>query len=96
MFQLSMVEVKLSAAEEERDTYKQDLSDTQLSKDQVVKKAWETRDAAVKRKNASEVELAKERISVMQVNKPTAFQLAKGTTCHAARGSRICGEAPPG
>jgi len=34
----------------------------------LIKKAWETRDAAVKRKNNTEIELAKTRIYVMQVN----------------------------
>ena len=58
----------MSATEEERDTLKQDLEGSDLGKDEVIKKAWETRDTAVKRKNASEVELARERIAVMQVN----------------------------
>ena len=57
----------MKSAEEERDTIKQDLEGSNLGKDEVIKKAWETRDTAVKRKNASEVELAKERIAVMQV-----------------------------
>ena len=34
----------------------------------LIKKAWETRDAAVKRKNNTEIELAKTRIDVMQVS----------------------------
>ena len=57
----------MRSAEEERDTVKQDLEGSNLGKDEVIKKAWETRDTAVKRKNASEVELARERIAVMQV-----------------------------
>ena len=57
----------MKSAEEERDTITQDLEGSNLGKDEVIKKAWETRDTAVKRKNASEVELAKERIAVMQV-----------------------------
>lgn len=69
---LSMTEVQLKNACEERDNFKRDLenvtSDGGLSKDQLIRKAWEVRDAAVKRKNAAEVELAKERIGVMQVN----------------------------
>merc|ERR1719251_680464 len=36
--------------------------------DVLIKKAWETRDAAVKRKNNTEIELAKTRIDVMQIN----------------------------
>ena len=65
--QLSITEVRLKSAEEERDTLKQDLERSNLGKDEVIKKAWETRDSAVKRRNASEVELARERIAVMQV-----------------------------
>ena len=80
-----MVEVKLSATEEERDTFKADLAESGLSKDQIVKKAWETRDAAVKRKNAAEVELAKERISVMQVGKENNKNFEK----HAQKGFAV-------
>ena len=47
---------------------KEDLEGSDRGKDEVIRKAWDTRDAAVKRKNASEVELARERIAVMQVN----------------------------
>ena len=66
--QLSINEVRLKAVEEERDTIKEDLEGSDRGKDEVIRKAWETRDAAVKRKNAAEVELARERIAVMQVN----------------------------
>ena len=66
-FQLSLVEVRLRGAEEERDTLRADLADSSAGQDVIVRKAWETRDKAVKRKNAAEVELAKERIGVMQV-----------------------------
>ena len=66
--QLSMLEAGLSGAEEERDNLRKDLDESNLGKDKLIKKAWETRDAAVKRKNAAEVELARERIAVMQVS----------------------------
>ena len=68
MFQLSVREAELTATEEERDTARKDVNDTNLAKDEVVKKAWEVRDAAVSRKNTVEVELAKTRIDVMQAN----------------------------
>ena len=61
------MEVRLRGAEEERDTLRSDLADSTAGQDVIVRKAWETRDKAVKRKNAAEVELAKERIGVMQV-----------------------------
>ena len=63
-----MTEVQLKAAEEERDTLKDDVANSEAGKDVLIKKAWETRDAAVKRKNNTEIELAKTRIDVMQIN----------------------------
>lgn len=63
-----MTEVQLKAAEEERDTLKEDVANSEAGKDVLIKKAWETRDAAVKRKNNTEIELAKTRIDVMQIN----------------------------
>ena len=63
-----MCEVELSAATEERDTFKADAENTSMGKDELIKKAWEVRDAAVKRKNATQIELARSRIDVMQVN----------------------------
>ena len=39
-----------------------------MSKEELVRKAWDVRDTAVKRKNAAEIELAKERIAGMQIN----------------------------
>lgn len=66
--QLSVCEVQLAAAVEERDTYKSDLDNTDAAKDELIKKAWEVRDAAVKRKNNTQIELARSRIDVMQVN----------------------------
>lgn len=63
------MEVTLRGVEEERDNLRSDLANSNLSKDLVIKKAWETRDTAVKRKNAAEVDLAKQRIAIMQVSK---------------------------
>ena len=62
MFQLSVTEVKFSAIEEERDILKSDQENSNAAKDELIKKAWETRDAAVKRKNNTEIELARTRI----------------------------------
>merc|ERR1719225_893721 len=65
---LTVTEVQLKAAEEERDTLKDDIANSDAGKDVLNKKAWDTRDAAVKRKNNTEIELAKTRIDVMQIN----------------------------
>ncbi len=66
-FQLSVTEVQLSAASEERDTLRDDLSNSGAGRDALIRKAWDVRDAAVKRKNSTQIELAKSRIDVMQV-----------------------------
>ena len=65
---LSVTELQVAAAEEERDTLKDDLANTDAGKDELIKKAWDVRDAAVKRKNATQIELARSRIDVMQIN----------------------------
>merc|ERR1719282_2155755 len=65
---LTVTEVQLKAAEEERDTLKSEIENCEAGKDVLIKKAWETRDAAVRRKNNTEIELAKTRIDVMQIN----------------------------
>ena len=62
-----MTEVQLSAASEERDTLRDDLSNSGAGRDALIRKAWDVRDAAVKRKNSTQIELAKSRIDVMQV-----------------------------
>lgn len=56
--------------EKERDMFKEDLNDTTSGggKEELIKKAWSVRDEAVKKKNDAQVELARERIGVMQVN----------------------------
>ena len=68
IFQYSVAEVKLKALEEERDILKDDIENSGAAKDELIKKAWDTRDAAVKRKNNTEIELARTRIDLMQVN----------------------------
>merc|ERR1719180_55198 len=68
MSKLSVTELQLKAAEEDRDTLRSDLDNSEAGRDVLIKKAWETRDAAVKRKNNTEIELARTRIDVMQVN----------------------------
>jgi len=66
--QLSVLKVELSAAEEQCKTLKEDIENSGISKDELVRIAWEARDAAVNRKNTAEIELAKERVASMQVN----------------------------
>ncbi|XP_071748640.1 BICD family-like cargo adapter 1 isoform X2 [Lepeophtheirus salmonis] len=66
--QLTLAELKLLSAEEETTNLKNDMSSVHLSKDQLIKQAWEVRDDAVKKKNEAEVSLAKERINLMQIN----------------------------
>ncbi|XP_037090336.1 bicaudal D-related protein homolog isoform X2 [Pollicipes pollicipes] len=68
MHQLTMKEKQYEALKEERDILKEDLNSTHMSKEELIKKAWEVRDKAVQRKNATEIELARARIDVMQIN----------------------------
>merc|ERR1712110_744783 len=68
MSKLSVTELQLKAAEEDRDALRSDLENSEAGRDVLIKKAWETRDAAVKRKNNTEIELARTRIDLMQVN----------------------------
>ncbi|KFM81670.1 Bicaudal D-related protein-like protein, partial [Stegodyphus mimosarum] len=65
---LTLQETELTALRESRDQLKDDVENSSLAKDQVVKKAWEVRDQAVARKNAVEIELARTRIDVMHIN----------------------------
>lgn len=65
---LTLQETELTALRESRDQLKNDMDNSSLAKDQVVKKAWEVRDQAVARKNAVEIELARTRIDVMHIN----------------------------
>ncbi|KAF2366692.1 hypothetical protein FHG87_002558 [Trinorchestia longiramus] len=61
-------EAEHAALAEERDNLRRDLDNTHLAKDEIVKKAWDSRDQAVGRKNKCEIELAKTRIDLMSVN----------------------------
>ncbi|KAL1124481.1 hypothetical protein AAG570_001107, partial [Ranatra chinensis] len=63
---LSVREAELEGALEERDRARKDLDE--CSSEEMVKKAWQVRDGAVARKNATQVELARTRIEVMQAN----------------------------
>lgn len=60
--------MELEATREERDTARRDVRDTHLAKDEIIRRAWEVRDQAVARKNAAEIELARTRIDVLQIN----------------------------
>lgn len=64
-----MCETELAGAREERDRARSDMQDLDsLAKDEMIRKAWEVRDGAVARKNATQVELARTRIDVLQAN----------------------------
>ena len=63
-----LLEARLEAAEEERLILKKDVEESSLSRENLIKSAWSSRDAAVERKNLAEVELARARIESMQVS----------------------------
>lgn len=66
--QVSVCDVELRAALEERDRARQDVSTSSLAQDDAVVKARDVRDQAVARRNKAEVELAKTRVDLMQAN----------------------------
>ncbi|CAG0897556.1 unnamed protein product [Darwinula stevensoni] len=66
--QLEICRVKEEGLQEQIQVLQSDLEDTHLSKDQLIRKAWDVRDQAVARKNKAEIELAKARIESLQVN----------------------------
>ena len=57
----------LAAAVEERDMYAEDILASAAASHAVIHSAQHKRDQAVEAKNAAEVELAKNRIELMQV-----------------------------
>ncbi|BES88885.1 Coiled-coil domain-containing protein [Nesidiocoris tenuis] len=64
---LSVRETELECVKEERDQAKIDLKEGG-TQEELIRRAWEVRDSAVARKNATQVELARTRIDVMQAN----------------------------
>lgn len=66
--QLALRDTELRALHEERDRLRDDVGSSRMAKDEIVKRAWDTRDQAVARKNNTEIELAKTRIELMHIN----------------------------
>ncbi|XP_050353501.1 bicaudal D-related protein homolog [Nymphalis io] len=65
---LSVAEVELRAAAEERDKLLNDANYNSLQNDEAVTKARQERDEAIERKKTVEVALAKTRVELMQAN----------------------------
>lgn len=65
---LSVCEAELRGAREERDRARGDIENSELTKDDVLAQAYQSRDQAIARKNRVEVELARTRIDVLQAN----------------------------
>ncbi|EEC07504.1 coiled-coil domain-containing protein 64A, putative, partial [Ixodes scapularis] len=66
--QLSLHDTELQATHEECDLLRNDVGSSRMAKDEIVKRAWDTRDRAVSRKNGTEIELAKTRIELMYID----------------------------
>ncbi|KAM7283934.1 putative coiled-coil domain-containing protein 64A [Ixodes scapularis] len=66
--QLSLHDTELQATHEECDLLRNDVGSSRMAKDEIVKRAWDTRDRAVSRKNSTEIELAKTRIELMYID----------------------------
>ncbi|XP_063628654.1 bicaudal D-related protein homolog [Cydia splendana] len=65
---LSVAEVELRAAAEERDKLLNDANYSSLQNDEAVTQARRERDEAIERKKTAEVSLAKTRVELMQAN----------------------------
>ncbi|XP_053697946.1 bicaudal D-related protein homolog isoform X1 [Sabethes cyaneus] len=65
---LSVQEVELQSAIDERNQARDDASHSSLAQDETVVQARKDRDAAVERRTKAEVELAKNRVELMQAN----------------------------
>lgn len=65
---LSVCEAELRGVKEERDRARGDIEHSDLTKDEIVAKAYKVRDQAVARQNRVEVELARTRIDILQAD----------------------------
>ncbi|XP_012218950.1 bicaudal D-related protein homolog [Linepithema humile] len=65
---LSVSEAELRGVREERDRARCDIEHSELTKDEIVAKAYKVRDQAVARQNRVEVELARTRIDILQAD----------------------------
>ncbi|RLU15915.1 hypothetical protein DMN91_011672 [Ooceraea biroi] len=65
---LSVCEAELRGVKEERDRARCDIEHSELTKDEIVAKAYKVRDQAVARQNRVEVELARTRIDILQAD----------------------------
>lgn len=66
--QLSVMEVELRSALEDRNRAQADASENSLAHDDVVAQARIDRDSAIQRRTKAEIELAKTRVELMQAN----------------------------
>src|SRR5699024_1028076 len=65
----TILESERNALKEENQVLKDDVDGmTNMSKDEIVKRAWKVRDDTISRKKTVEIELAKVRIELMHVN----------------------------
>ncbi|XP_076331606.1 bicaudal D-related protein homolog isoform X2 [Tachypleus tridentatus] len=65
---VAIYEREIDVLKIERNQLRDDIGNSKIAKDEIVKKAWEVRDGAVGRKNAVEIQLAKTRIDMMHIN----------------------------
>ncbi|XP_063709427.1 bicaudal D-related protein homolog [Culicoides brevitarsis] len=65
---LSVSEIELASAKEERNRARNDASNSTLAQDEVVSQARQDRDQAIERRTKAEIELAKTRVELMQAN----------------------------
>lgn len=64
----SLIDVQLKSSKEENDNLKETIENSNLPKDEIIKRTMKMREEATARKNQVEIELAKTRIEVMHIN----------------------------
>lgn len=64
----TLIDVQLKSSKEENDNLKETIENSNLPKDEIIKRTMRMREEATARKNQVEIELAKTRIEVMHIN----------------------------
>lgn len=64
----ALMDVELKSSKEENENLKETIENSNLPKDEIIKRTMKMREEATARKNQVEIELAKTRIEVMHIN----------------------------
>ena len=65
---LILLQTQLAGVVEEKDIMRRDVEEVGCAREERIRAAWKTRDSAVDRKNAAEVDLARARVEARTPN----------------------------